>query len=199
LSSFGIRPECGITPRNLLARCDRPHKFIHNTSQLKLMDSLADPPRPLASLGPNGGGGRNRAGTKVWKYGSELGGAGEVIDRLHVLRTPTSPQAQCILSIDLHRSAHAPHRRQARPRRLTGGDAASRQRASLPPERAGIASTMYNSIQFNSISKSHGTMTHHGERALKHLAQQSRAMYSLGLDRLASTGARLTGSDLLGP
>jgi hypothetical protein len=31
-------------------------------------------------------------------------------------------------------------------------------------------------IQFNSISKSHGTMAHHGERALEHLAQQSRAI-----------------------
>ena len=51
------------------------------------------------------------------------------------------------------------------PRWLTGSDAASRQRALLPPERAGIASTMY----------------------------------PLGLDRLASTGASLTGSDSLGP
>ena len=65
--------------------------------------------------------------------------------------------------IGLHN--HAPRRRQARPRRLTGGDAASRQRALLPPERAGIASTMY----------------------------------PLGLDRLASTGSSLTGSDSLGP
>ena len=38
------------------------------------------------------------------------------------------------------------------------------------------ASLARASIQFNSISKSHGTMTHHGERALKHLAQQSRAI-----------------------
>ena len=40
-----------------------------------------------------------------------------------------------------HRSARAPRRRRARPRRLTGGDAASRQRAPLPP-RGGLGSRL---------------------------------------------------------
>ena len=64
-----------------------------------------------------------------------------------------------------HRSARTPRRRQARPSRLTGDDAAGHQRSPLPPGRAGTASTMY----------------------------------PLGLDRLASTGSSLTGSDSLGP
>jgi hypothetical protein len=62
--------------------------------------------------------------------------------------------------IGLH-TLDAPRRRQARPGVLTGGDTEGWQRAPLPPESAGVASTLY----------------------------------PLGLDRLASTGSSLMGSD----